>query len=114
VGVALGSVAPTVKLTRGTSRTPLRGPNGRPPLRIDVTDPNPSSGLRLVEVQAIHAAVVQVNSDLVANAVPNYRREFLEGTGVKKWSLLVEALDANLPPEATITLTDWAGNTATK
>jgi hypothetical protein len=70
--LTLDGAAPTVKLTRGTTRTPLRGPNGRPSLRIDVTDPNPSSGLRLVQVQAIHAAVVQVNSDLVANAVPNY------------------------------------------
>jgi hypothetical protein len=112
--LTLDGATPTVKFTRGTTRTPLLGPNRRPSLRIDVTDPNPSSGLRLVDVQAIHAAVVQVNSDLVANAVPNYRREFLEGTGVRKWSVLVEALDVNLPPEATITLTDWAGNTATK
>jgi len=112
--LTLDGAAPTIKLTRGTTRTPLRGPNGRPALRIDITDPNPSSSLRLVDVQAIHAIVVQANGDLIANAVPAYRREFLEGTGVKKWSVLVEALDLILPPEAKVTVSDWAGNTATQ
>jgi hypothetical protein len=111
--LTLDSAAPAVKLTRGTSRTPLRGPNGRLALRIEVTEPNPSSGLRRIELQGTNAVVVQVNSDPAAAVLP-YRREFLEGTGVKKWTVLLESLDATLPPEATVTLVDWAGNTVMK
>lgn len=111
--LTVDDAAPVIKLDSGSTRTPLRGPNGRLAVEIDVSDATPSGGLRLIEVQGKNAAVVAINNERVGSAAAlPFRHQFLEGTAVRRWSLLVESIAAGLPPEITVSVSDWAGNSA--
>jgi hypothetical protein len=112
--ITIDAAPPAITLNRGSTRTPLYGPNGRAAVEIEVTDATPSSGLRLVEVRGSGAAVVTVNEAAIAAAPLPYRYEFLPGTAVKKWTVLVEANPGATAPEVQVAIADWSGNTATK
>jgi hypothetical protein len=111
--LTLDGTAPVIQTDIGSTRTPLRGPNGRLAVEIDLSDAILSSGLRLVEIQGKNAAVVSVNNERVGDSALPYRQEFLEGTAIRRWTVVVEATSI-FPPAVQVSLSDWAGNTATK
>lgn len=108
--LTLDTTPPTIKRDVGGTRTPRLGPNGRPAVEIDIADAAPASGLRLVDLQGENAAVMAINGEPAASAVP-YRQEFLPGTAIRRWVLLVESTN-DQPPAIEASVADWAGNTA--
>jgi hypothetical protein len=112
--ITIDAAPATITLNRGSTRTPLYGPNGRAAVEIEISDATPSSGLRLIEVRGTGAAVVSVNEAASAAAPLPYRCEFLPGTAVRRWTVLVEANPGVIVPEVQVAIADWSGNTATK